>query len=64
VAVCVAAAAGALVATGLAYVLIITTPRPLTPTSLLGIDIVISNEPPAYRDGGARPRRQQESARG
>ena len=31
---------------------------------LLGIDIVISNEPPAYRDGGARPRRQQQSARG
>jgi hypothetical protein len=30
VAVCVAAAAGALVATGLAHVLIITTPRPLT----------------------------------
>jgi restriction system protein len=31
---------------------------------LLGIDIVISNEPPAYRDGGTRPRRQQQSARG
>jgi hypothetical protein len=30
VALCVAAAAGALVATGLAHVLIITTPRPLT----------------------------------
>jgi len=29
---------------------------------LLGIDIVISNEPPAYREGGARPRRQQRPA--
>jgi restriction system protein len=29
---------------------------------LLGIDIVISNEPPAYREGGARPRRQRRPA--
>ena len=31
---------------------------------LLGIDVVISNQPPAYRDGGIRPRRQNRSAAG
>jgi hypothetical protein len=27
--------------------------------NLLGIDIVISNTPPSYREGGTRPLRQQ-----
>ena len=30
---------------------------------LLGIDVVISNQPPAYRDGGIRPRRLKQSTR-
>jgi restriction system protein len=28
---------------------------------LLGVDVVISNQPPAYRDGGSRPQRQRQS---
>jgi hypothetical protein len=28
---------------------------------LLGFDVVISNQPPAYRDGGIRPRRLKQS---